>query len=77
MIKLTNTNGAAVYLAPAAIASIQEADASSQRHGIRAYVRTFDHRTYEVQQTAAEINAAMAAVPQPRGIFHDDQESRA
>lgn len=77
MIKLTGTNGAAVYLAPATITSIQEADASSQWHGIRAYVRTFDHRTYEVQQTAAEVNAAMAAAPQPRGIFHDDQDSHA
>lgn len=77
MIKLTDTNGAAVYLAPAAIASIQEAGASSQWHGTRAYVRTFDHRTYEVQQTAAEINAAMATAPQPRGIFNDDQDSHA
>lgn len=77
MIKLTDTNGATVYLAPAAIASIQEAGASSQWHGIRAYVRTFDHRTYEVQQTAAEINAAMAAAPQPRGIFNDDQDPHA
>lgn len=55
MIKLTDFNGAAVYLAPDAIACIQEAGASSAWHGIRAYVRTFAGKTYEVQQNASEI----------------------
>lgn len=76
MIKLTTSGGAAVYVAPAAIVSIHEAGASSQWHGIRAYVRTFDNRTYEVQQTAEEVRAAVAAAPQPCGICNDDQEPR-
>lgn len=58
MIKLTDTSGAAIYLSPAAIASIQEAGTSSQWHGIRAYVQTFSGKTYEVQQTAEEISVA-------------------
>ncbi|QQB32796.1 hypothetical protein I6I07_19310 [Achromobacter deleyi] len=64
MIKLTDSNGAAVYLAPDAIACIQEAGASSAWHGIRAYVRTFVGKTYEVQQDASEINAAVEAAQQ-------------
>ena len=55
MIKLSDSNGQTVYLAPAAIASIQEAGASSQWHGIRAFVKTFDGRTIEAQQTAELI----------------------
>ncbi|CAB3858744.1 hypothetical protein LMG26788_02147 [Achromobacter pulmonis] len=64
MIKLTDSNGAAIYLAPAAIASIQQAGPSSAWHGIRSYVRTFDGKTYEVQQDASEINAAVDAAQQ-------------
>ncbi|CUI48711.1 hypothetical protein [Achromobacter xylosoxidans] len=64
MIKLTNSGGAAIYLAPAAIASIQEAGPGSAWHRIRAYVRTFDGKTYEVQQDASEINAAVEAAHQ-------------
>ena len=51
-------------LAPAAIACIQEAGASSAWHGIRAYVHTFDGKTYEVQQDSHEINAAVQAAAQ-------------
>ncbi|PJM72077.1 hypothetical protein [Achromobacter ruhlandii] len=76
MIKLADSNGTAIYVAPAAILSIHEAGTSSQWHGIRAYVRTFDHRTYEVQQPADEIRAAMAAAPQPCGICNYGQEPR-
>lgn len=76
MIKLTDSSGAAIYVAPAAIVSIHEAGASSQWHGIRAHVRTFDHRTYEVRQTAEEVRAAVAAAPQPCGIYNADQEPR-
>lgn len=64
MIMLTDPNGAAIYLAPDAIASIRQASASSAWHGIRAYVRTFDGKTYEVQQDASEINAAVEAAQQ-------------
>ncbi|MFY3603303.1 hypothetical protein ACOTHZ_11295 [Achromobacter xylosoxidans] len=61
MIKLTDSRGAAIYLAPNAIASIQQAGASSAWHGIRAYVRTFCGEIYEVQQDASEINAEVEA----------------
>lgn len=76
MIKLTDTNGGALYLPPTAIASIRDADSSDRRHGIRSYVRTIDHRTYEVQQTAEEVNAALAAEQQPCGMLNGDQEVR-
>ena len=59
MIVLNNTYGNKVYLAPSAIAEILEAGASSQWYGIRAYVRTFDGRTIEVRETAAEIVAML------------------
>lgn len=55
MIELNNTYGQKVFLAPTAIAEILEAGPSSQWHGIRAYVRTFDGRTIEVRETAQEI----------------------
>ncbi|MFY1875587.1 hypothetical protein ACOTF3_04290 [Achromobacter xylosoxidans] len=64
MIKVTDSRGAAIYLAADAIASIQQAGASSAWHGIRAYVRTFCGKTYEVQQDASEINAAVEAAEQ-------------
>jgi uncharacterized protein YlzI (FlbEa/FlbD family) len=55
MIELNNTYGQKVFLAPSAIAEILEAGTSSQWHGIRAYVRTFDGRTIEVKESAQEI----------------------
>lgn len=55
MIELNTTYGTKVFLAPAAIAEVLEAGTSSQWHGIRAYVRTFDGRTIEVRETAQEI----------------------
>lgn len=55
MIKLTGYNGRVRYLAPAAIASVTEAAVSSQWHGIRAIVRTFDGQTLEVRDTPEEI----------------------
>lgn len=58
MIEVTNTYGQKVFLAPSAIAEILEAGASSQWHGIRAYIRTFDGRTIEVRETASEIARA-------------------
>lgn len=61
MIALHDTEGRAIYLAPAAIAQINEAGASSQWHGIRAYVKTFDGKTLEVRETAREILLAAAA----------------
>ncbi|MNR32531.1 hypothetical protein D3C85_1501250 [compost metagenome] len=61
MIKLTNAQGQTIYLAPGAIASIQGADASSAWHGIHSYVRTFDGKTFELQQTPDQVHAAITA----------------
>lgn len=59
MIKLTspNSNGYAThYVSPENIARITEAGASSQRHGIRAFVRLFDGDVLECSETADWIN---------------------
>ena len=61
MIKLTQHNGNAVYLAPDAIARIKEAGTSSQWHGIRSIVTTFDKQTLEVQDRAEDIAKAVDA----------------
>ncbi|WP_028686481.1 hypothetical protein [Pseudomonas fulva] len=55
MIKLTSTNGNNHYLAPAAIARVSEASASSQWNGICAIVHTFDGQTLEVRERATDI----------------------
>lgn len=55
MITLTDINRRALHLAPAAIASVTEAGASSQWHGICAFVRTFDGQVLEVRERADEI----------------------
>ncbi|MCK2124326.1 hypothetical protein [Pseudomonas sp. PNPG3] len=55
MIMLTGINRNAIHLAPAAIASVTEAGASSQWHGICAIVRTFDGQVLEVRQRADDI----------------------
>ncbi len=55
MIQLTSTNGNTHYLAPAAIARVSEASASSQWHGICAIVQTFDGQTLEVRERAIDI----------------------
>lgn len=60
MIRLTLSGGAAVWLAPSAVAEIVEAGASSQWHGIKAVVRTFDRRILEVQERASDIAARVA-----------------
>lgn len=55
MIQLTGINRNAIHLAPAAIASVTEAGASSQWHGICAIIRTFDGQVLEVRERAADI----------------------
>lgn len=61
MIRLHNpSSGTVQYVSPRAIARVIEAGASSQWHGIRAYVKTFDGATLECSETAHEINAAIA-----------------
>lgn len=55
MITLTDSNGLKRYLAPDAIACVDEACASSQWHGICAIVRTFDGQVLEVKQRADDV----------------------
>lgn len=55
MIRITNINGQAHYIAPTAIASVTEAGASSQWHGIKCVVKLFDGERIEAQETARDI----------------------
>lgn len=55
MITLTGINRNAIYLAPAAVARVTEAGASSQWHGICAIVHTFDGQVLGVRERAADI----------------------
>ncbi|MRF40111.1 hypothetical protein GIJ78_06165 [Escherichia coli] len=55
MITLTDINRRQHYLAPSAIAGVQEAGTSSQWHGICAIVHTFDGQVLEVRERADEI----------------------
>lgn len=61
MIKLTDSNGRAHYVAVSAIATVCEASTSSQWHGIRAIVKLFDKTVIEASDTASEVIDAMAA----------------
>lgn len=60
MIEITGIGGHRHLFAPSAIASVSEAGASSQWHGIRSHVRTFDGRVIEAQETIDEIAARLA-----------------
>lgn len=63
MIRLTNPfSGTTQYIHPDAVAIVIEAGASSQWHGVRSIVKTFDGSTLECSETADEINAALARV---------------
>jgi hypothetical protein len=55
MIKLRLYNGQAIWLHPEAIARIVEADASSQWHGIRSIVTTFDKKLFELNESAERV----------------------
>ncbi|HGM4965567.1 MULTISPECIES: hypothetical protein [Pseudomonas putida group] len=55
MITLTDINRRQHYLAPTAIARVQEACTSSQWHGVCAIVHTFDGQVLEVRERAADI----------------------
>ena len=44
MIEITKPSGEKVWLANAAIASVETAGTSSQWHGICSYVTTFDRK---------------------------------
>lgn len=60
MIKVTNSNGLDVYLAATNIASVNQAGESSQWHGIRSNVHTFDKRIIECQQDVRHIANQLA-----------------
>lgn len=55
MITLTDINRRQHYLAPRAIARVQEAGTSSHWHGVCAIVHTFDGQVLEVRERAADI----------------------
>lgn len=58
MIRLTSPTGSGYtthYVHHEGIARITEGGASSQWHGIRAYVRTFDGQVLECSETAEWI----------------------
>jgi len=55
MITVTDSNGLKRYLAPGAIARVDEASTSSQWHGICAIVRMFDGQVLELKQRADDI----------------------
>lgn len=60
MIRITDINGKAHYLAAQNITRITEAGVSSQWHGIRSFVRTHDGVTIEATETADHIAALIA-----------------
>lgn len=60
MIRLTERDGQAHYLAPQNIARVTEAGVSSRWHGIRAYVRTYDGVTIEASEEAEHIAALIS-----------------
>ena len=57
MIRLSERNGQAHYVAVLNIARGSEAGTSSQWHGIRSFVRTSDSQTIEATETADQIAA--------------------
>lgn len=58
MIAITDTGGLHHYLHPDAIARVTQAGPSWHRIG--AYVRTFDGKTTEAQESAEEISRAVS-----------------
>jgi hypothetical protein len=62
MIRLTTPHsGAAHYVSAKNIARITEAGVSSQWHGVRSIVRTFDGAVLECSETADDISRQVAA----------------
>lgn len=60
MIQMTDHDGRSHYVAASAVAQISEAGPSSAWHGIRSFVKLFDGRVLEVQETPAALIAKMA-----------------
>ncbi len=59
MIKVTDIDGRARYVAAEAVASVSEAGSSSQWHGIRAIVKLFDGAVIEAREEAGQLAAAV------------------
>jgi hypothetical protein len=59
VIEIRDYQGKTHFVAPSAIAQITEAAASSQWHGIRAYVKLFDGSSIEAGDSADRIATAM------------------
>lgn len=58
MIQITDMDGRRHYLHPDAIARVTQA--GPNWHRIGAYVRTFDGKTIEAQESAEEISGAVS-----------------
>ena len=61
MIEIHAYSGATHYLAPTAIARIEQACPSSQWHGIKSVVHLFDGKSIECVQPAAEVRRLVEA----------------
>lgn len=61
MIPVTDIDGRTVYLHRDAIAAVCEAGVSSQWHGVRSFVRTFDGKTIEAREYASALARAIAS----------------
>ena len=59
MIIVTDVYGRKRALSPAAIAQIAEAGTSSQWHGIRSVIRTFDGQVIECREDMADVLARL------------------
>ena len=79
MIKITDSNGQALYLAAAAIAAVTETGVSSQWRGIRARVKLFDGTEIEASESSGQIAAAVEAQPaaQEKSVDENDSECEA
>lgn len=55
MLTLFDASGQRLLLHKDAVAQVTEAGPSSQWHGIRAFIKTFDGRTLEVRESITEI----------------------
>lgn len=69
MLKLTDINGRAVFVAASNVARVNVAGESSRWHGIRSIVKLFDGAVIECQQDADEVAALVeASKPQGEGV---------
>lgn len=65
MIEIRTPSGRREYLHPDAIARITVAAASSQWHGIRSIIRTFDGDVIESSDDAEYLLKMLAVAPKP------------